>query len=389
MSKKPVPTVQTIEMLPAKQERTAVGMKTTFTRRQLLKLLTAAGVSAPFTNSHAVALDPPASGAELQADDAPRAAVSGVAPGVNRAISSKEKVLAYLKGRGQGTFLFGQVATWVHNENPDMDHPSNWIHKVQAHTGRLPRYGCITYDFVDDPFSDAAWNEGVQKLWDRGMIVGIYSFFANPGGGRWNDPCEIAKIWAPGENAVKTSFHRQLDRMAANLQWLKDRGIPVIYTPFVESDDQNKWHAKQGSEAIIRLYRLVHDYFHGTKKLDHILWAYHTTQNSGALERCYPGDEYVDVLGKSAYGSGLVFAEYEWAVAKKKDHGKVIWWAELGIRGKSDPPRDCLDVMRKLESHFPELAGFIFWSDEGFYNVVGNRNGPEFMAHPQIVTLAR
>ena len=37
-----------------------------------------------------------------------------------------------------------------------------------THTGKLPRYGCITYDFVDDPFSDAAWNEGVQKLWDTG-----------------------------------------------------------------------------------------------------------------------------------------------------------------------------------------------------------------------------
>ena len=177
--------------------------------------------------------------------------------------------------------------------------------------------------------------------------------------------------------------------MAANLQWLRERGIPVVYTPFVESDDRNKWHAKQGSDAIIRLYRLVHDYFQVGKKLDHIIWAYHTTQNSGALARYYPGDDYVDVLGKSAYGTGLVFSEYEWAVAKKRDHGKVIWWAELGIRGKSDPPRDCLDVLEKLEGSFPELAGFVFWSDEGFYNVVGNRNGREFVTDPKIVTLAR
>ncbi|MHB1307167.1 MAG: glycosyl hydrolase [Limisphaerales bacterium] len=360
-------------------------MKTTFTRRQLLKFLTAAGVGAPFTGPRAAAPYLTAPNAETKADGALRGAVPGVVPGVTSALQAKEKVLAYLKGLSQGSYLFGQVATWVHNENPDMDHPSNWIQKLREHTGRLPRYGCITYDFVDDPFPDAAWNEGVQKLWNRGMIAGVYSFFANPSGGEWNDPCEIEKIWAPGDNAVKTHFHRQLDRMAANLQWLKDRGIPVIYTPFVESDDRNKWHAKQGSEAIIRLYRLVHDYFNTTKQLDHILWAYHTTQNSGALERCYPGDVYVDVLGKSAYGSGLVFAEYEWAVAKKKDHGKVIWWAELGIRGKSEPPRDCQDVLRKLESHFPELAGFVFWSDEGFYNVVGNRNAREFMDHPKIV----
>jgi hypothetical protein len=364
-------------------------MKSTLTRRQMLKILAAVGVGAPITNPRAVALQLPATNAEPLADVNPRGAVPGVAPGVRSSVQSKEKVLAYLKGLGRESYLFGQVATWVHNENPDIDHPSNWIYKVHEHTGKLPRYGCLTYDFVDDPFSDAACNEGVQKLWDRGMIAGIYSFFANPSGGRWNDPCEIEKIWAPDDNAVKTNFQRQLDRMAANLQWLKDRGIPVIYTPFVESDDRNKWHAKQGSEAVIRLYRLVHDYFQATKQLDHIIWAYHTTQSGGALERCYPGDAYVDVLGKSAYGSGLVFSEYEWAVAKKKAQGKVIWWAELGIRGKSEPPRDCLDVLRKLDSSFPELAGFVFWSDEGFYNVVGNLNGREFMAHPRIITLAK
>ena len=302
------------------------------------------------------------------------------------ATQSRQRVIKYLKNRGHGTYLFGQVATWVHNENPDMDDASNWIKKVRDHTGQLPRYGCITYDFHDDPFTDAVWNDGVERLWERGIIVGVYTFFANPSGGNWNDPCEIEKIWAPETNTVKAGFYKQLDRMATNLQWMRDRGIPVVYTPFVESDDQNKWHAKQGSQSIIRLYRLVHDYFQISKGLDNIIWAYHTTQNDGALERCYPGDAYVDVLGKSAYGRGLVFSEYDWAVAKKRQ-GKVIWWAELGIRGRSEPPRDCLDVLYKLESRFPELAGFVFWSDAAFYNVVGNLNAREFMVHPKIVTL--
>ncbi len=362
-------------------------MNPPFNRRRLLQLLATAGLGGPVASAWARAprrMSATALGATgpTTQDSAP-----GGAGGSRDAAQARDKVLAFLKARGHGSYLFGQVATWVHNENPDLDHLSNWIHKVHAHTGRWPRYGCITYDFDDDPFSDAAWNEGVRKLWARGLIAGVYSFFANPAGGRWNDPCEIEQIWAPGENPIKSHFHRQLERMAANLQWLKDRGIPVVYTPFVESDDRNKWHAKQGGDAVIRLYRLVHDYLEGTKGLDNILWAYHTTQNRGALERCYPGDAYVDVLGKSAYGTGLVFDEYEWAVAKKKEQGKVIWWAELGIRGKSDPPRDCLDVLRKLEDHFPELAGFVFWSDEGFYNVVGNLHGRELMAHSKIVAL--
>ncbi len=303
--------------------------------------------------------------------------------------TATQEVLTYLKSLGKGSYLFGQMATWVHNENPDMDHPSNWLKKVYDHTGEWPRYGCVTYDFHDNPFSDSEWNEGVRKMWDRGMIVGVFSFYANPSGRSWNDPIDIDPIFAEGAHSTKANFYAQLNRMAANLQWLKDQGIPVVYTPFVESDDRNKWHAKAGSESIIQLYRLVHDYFTEEKGLNNIIWAYHTTSNHGALAQCYPGDTYVDVLGKSAYGMGLDFSEYAWALEKKRKAGKVIWWSELGIRGSSDPPRDSMDVVRKLETHYPELAGFVFWSDAGHYNVIGNRNGPALMTDPRVVVLEK
>ncbi len=299
---------------------------------------------------------------------------------------TKEEVLRYLKSLGNGYWMFGQMATWVHNENPDMDHPSNWLKKIYDHTGIMPRYGCITYDFDDNPFPDADWNAGVKKIWDKGMIAGVYNFFANPCGGRWKDPVTIDPIFDSGDNPVKSNFYSQMERMAANINWLQDQGVVIVYTPFVESNDKNKWHAREGSKNAIRLYRLVHDYFEA-KGLKNIIWAYHTTQGDGALEEYYPGDDYVDIIGKSAYGTGLIFSEYDWAVEKKKNHGKIIWWAELGIRGPSDPPRDCFDVLKKLETAFPELAGFSFWSDAGYYNVVGNINGPAFMADPKIVTL--
>lgn len=299
---------------------------------------------------------------------------------------SKQEVLDWLKARGHGSYLFGQMATWVHNEHPDFEHRSNWLKKVQDHTGVMPSYGCITYDFDDNPFPDAKWNEGVKQMWDRGLLVGVYSFFANPSGGRWNDPVQIDAIFAAEQNPVKTNFYAQMDRMAGNLQWLEEKGVVVIYTPFVESDDKYKWHAKDGPTNAIRLFRLVHDYF-TAKGLDNLLWAYHTTQNAGALQEYYPGDSYVDIIGKSAYGRGLVFDEYDWAVEKKKKAGKLIWWAELGIRGQNEVPRDCLDVVQKLDERFPELFGFNFWGDAGFFNVIDNQNGKELMTDSRIVTV--
>ena len=38
---------------------------------------------------------------------------------------------------------------------------------------------------------------------------------------------------------------------------------------------------------------------------------------------------------------------------------------------------------------YPELAGFVFWSDDGHYNVVANKNGPELMARPEIVKISK
>jgi hypothetical protein len=71
----------------------------------------------------------------------------------------------------------------------------------------------------------------------------------------------------------------------------------------------------------------------------------------------------------------------------KKKAGKLIWWAELGIRAQEEAPRDCLDVVRKLDERFPELFGFSFWGDAGFYNVVSNQNGKELMTDSRIITL--
>ena len=233
------------------------------------------------------------------------------------------------------------MATWVHDEDPDLDHSSNWVKKVRDHTGMLPRYACITYDFHDNPFRDAEWNEGVKKLRDRGMIVGVYNFFANPSGGDWNDPCQIEKIWAPDENAIKANFLRATRQDGGQSAMAERSKDPVVYTPFVESDDQNKWHAKQGSQSIIQLYRLVHDYFELTKGLDNIIWAYHTTQHDGALERCYPGDEYVDVLGKSAYGRAWCFRNTNGRSRRKASRkGDLVGGTGIrGIAGNLTPPR--------------------------------------------------
>lgn len=65
----------------------------------------------------------------------------------------------------------------------------------------------------------------------------------------------------------------------------------------------------------------------------------------------------------------------------------MIWSGEFGIRGKSEAPRGCLDVLRKLESHYPEPVGFVSRSVERFCIVVGICSGRKFMTPPKMVAL--
>jgi hypothetical protein len=44
-------------------------------------------------------------------------------------------------------------------------------------------------------------------------------------------------------------------------------------------------------------------------------------------------------------------------------------------------------LLDRLENDYPELAGFVFWSDAAYYNVVGNKNGKAFIEDPRIIIL--
>ena len=124
------------------------------------------------------------------------------APGWGRdAASAAGEVLGYLQGLGNGSYLFGQMATWVHDENPDMDHASNWLRKVYEHTGHWPRYGCVTYDFHDDPFDDAE-----RPVWmDEGFALNSRFRAAlriDPLLLDWSSSCGRLRLWGYDADAL-------------------------------------------------------------------------------------------------------------------------------------------------------------------------------------------
>jgi hypothetical protein len=68
------------------------------------------------------------------------------------------------------------------------------------------------------------------------------------------------------------------------------------------------------------------------------------------------------------------------------------WIHRVQARGHRLPGYACVTydfVNDPSHNQFPEPAGFVFWADAPFYNVMGNRQARYLMASPQVVTLAR
>jgi mannan endo-1,4-beta-mannosidase len=93
---------------------------------------------------------------------------------------------------------------------------------------------------------------------------------------------------------------RDLDRVAAQLQRLRDARVPVLWRPLHEAEGRWFWWGARGPGATKALYRLMFDRFTRIHHLDNLLWVWTSTDNDDALD-WYPGDNYVDIVAADLY----------------------------------------------------------------------------------------
>ena len=89
---------------------------------------------------------------------------------------------------------------------------------------------------------------------------------------------------------------RDMDAIAAELQRLRDAGVPVLWRPLHEASGGWFWWGASGAEAYIQLYRLMYDRFTREFGLNNLIWVW-----NGQDARWYPGDDVVDIIGEDLY----------------------------------------------------------------------------------------
>ena len=211
----------------------------------------------------------------------------------------------------------------------------NWNYKeaeyVKQWTGKYPAmngYDYIHLTYGWEPYEDLS---PVKEWWDKGGLITICWHWRAPSTeAEWEayqkdkvkDPPSFIGFYAPGGGSPVTEFSPaeavkegtwQNDFLMADLKKVADRmlllqkaGIVVIWRPFHEAagncgiyPDGKAWFwwGADGAESCKKLWHIMFDYFqeHG---LHNLIWVWNCQIND---DEWYPGDEYVDIVGRDLY----------------------------------------------------------------------------------------
>jgi mannan endo-1,4-beta-mannosidase len=127
------------------------------------------------------------------------------------------------------------------------------------------------------------------------------------------------------ENEV---FTADLVKVATSLKQLQDEHIAVIWRPFHEAAGGWFWWGKD-AESCKKMWIAMFDYFKA-EGINNLIWVW---TNEPDDDEWYPGDEYVDIIGRDLYNKNTEesAAEYE-ALFDKYGH-KIIALTENGSVG--------------------------------------------------------
>lgn len=163
------------------------------------------------------------------------------------------------------------------------------------HSGR----GYDWYDDDEEPIKDA-------KTWyDRNGIPALMW--------HWRDPShateafytegtsfDISKI-TDESSAEYIAMVDDIDYIAGLLKKLQDDNVPVIWRPLHEAAGGWFWWGAKGPEPLKLLWRLMFDRMVNHHGLNNLIWVW--TSEPGDSD-WYPGDEYVDIVGRDIYKQG-------------------------------------------------------------------------------------
>lgn len=293
------------------------------------------------------------------------------------AMEETKKVFSVLKDLYGNKIVSGVVA--------NVDWNTKEAENVYGWTGKYPAMN--VYDYINlhasKDVNSAGWVDysditTAKNWWKEGGIVGAMwhwqvkanngtDYTCTPGTAADETSFDASKVYVEG-TSENTLAKQQLDQLCGYLKKMQDAGIPVVWRPLHEASGNVEqysggkawfWWGAMGADVYKQLWQWMYNYMVKTKGLNNLIWVW-TSQTKD--NNWYPGDAYVDIIGRDNYGATAATLATEYEAQKAAYPNKMITLSECGNSETTE--------MAKLSSIWDagsRWSWFMTWYD-GDYN---------------------
>jgi mannan endo-1,4-beta-mannosidase len=201
---------------------------------------------------------------------------------------------------------------------------SKWIHDA---SGKYPALMGLDFMHATGKGSDGEWHQGytratlamAEEMYRQGGIP-VFCW-------HWKDPSHAVEAFyspATTNNPVVTfdlakafldtttfaafdtasaeyrAILRDIDIIAGHLKTLADKDVPVLWRPIHESSGRWFWWGYKGPKPSKAVWKLMFDRYVNHHKIGNLIWVWTSDEAGDALD-WYPGDDYVDIVGRDYY----------------------------------------------------------------------------------------
>jgi mannan endo-1,4-beta-mannosidase len=256
---------------------------------------------------------------------------------------------------------------------------------LKTNTGKEP--AVLGLDFINCGrgytwYNDQAPTDNARAYYNRNGIP-VFCW-------HWRDPSreteefyasktsfDALKVYEP-QSPEYQAMIADIDYISALLKPLQEENIPVIWRPLHEAKGGWFWWGAKGPAACKKLYQIMFDRMVNYHGLNNLIWVW-TREPDDDL--WYPGDEYVDIIGRDIYKEGDHSSQFtEWkTINDAYNKQKIVTLSECG----SFPDPDNLKSDRAAWSWFMTWNG-PFVRDSKYNSV---QLWQKTMDHEYVITL--
>ena len=276
--------------------------------------------------------------------------VSDVQLADNAANDDAKRLYKYLK-LNYGVNIISSIMANVNWNNDEAT-------KIYQATGKYPAMNC--YDFIHMPYSGQNWINydditPVTNWVDAGGLVSLMWHFNVPKTqGSTDVTCTPSETTFKASNALVSGtwenawYVDQVNKVANVILKLQDAGIAAVWRPYHEAAGNATlksgaawgrswfWWGYDGAEVYKQLWVDMFDRFR-EKGIHNLIWVWTTQNYNGNSDQYnvdtdwYPGDNYVDIVGRDLYGYTAAQNEQEFREISARYPDKLVTLAECGV----------------------------------------------------------